>query len=56
MKIQKCTQHPYQKISIAITAEERLRAKEIAKAKGMTFQGWLASLVKHELEKEEERA
>lgn len=50
MKIQNCNH--FQKISVAISPEERVHAKEIAKSKGMTFQGWLGQLVKRELELE----
>lgn len=36
-------------VKIAITKEERDRAKQIAKESGMTFQCWLAGLVKKEI-------
>ena len=36
-----------------ITKDEAKQAKEIAKSKGMTFQGWLGNVIRQELQKEE---
>ena len=35
-----------------ISREEAKQAKEIAKAKGMTLQGWLGQLIKEQIAKE----
>lgn len=37
-------------LKIQISEQEAMRAKTVAKEKGMTFQGWLGQLVKRELE------
>lgn len=37
---------------IAITPEERESAKKIARSKGMTLQGYLAHLIKREIQEE----
>ena len=47
MKIQNCTQ--YQKLTVQISLEERELSKKLAKTKGMTYAGWLGSLIKREL-------
>jgi hypothetical protein len=36
---------------VSISPEQRERAKEIAKSKGMTLQGWLGQLVLREIDK-----
>ena len=43
---------------ISITPQERETAKQKAKSEGMTFQGWLAKLIRDELKEKpmEERA
>lgn len=43
-------------ILVDISAEEKAKAKQIAKSKGMTFQGWTAQLIHKELEKEQKEA
>lgn len=40
-------------LKVSITKEERLEAKKLAKAQGMTLQGWLGQLIKTELHKGE---
>ncbi len=37
-------------IKVNLSREERIRAKEYAKSKGMTFQGWLAQIIRRELQ------
>lgn len=37
-------------LQVQITANEKESAKRLARASGMTFQGWLGMLVKRELE------
>ena len=39
----------YQKLTVQISIEERELSKKLAKTKGMTYAGWLGSLVKREL-------
>lgn len=41
-----------QKVAVQISAEESRKAKALAKAKGMTYQGWIGSLIKREIYKE----
>ena len=36
-------------LKASITAAERDKAKRIAKAKGMTFSGWLGMVIKEEI-------
>ena len=40
----------YEQLKAAVTREEIIKAKKVAKSKGMTFQGWLGQLIKRELE------
>lgn len=51
MKLQNT--HNYQQLKVCITAAEKQLAYEMAKSKGMTFQGWLGQLIKKELKEEE---
>ena len=44
------TEKSYEQLKAAITREEILKARRVAKSKGMTFQGWLGQLIKRELE------
>lgn len=39
----------YQKLTVQISLEERELSKKLAKTKGMTYAGWLGSLIKREL-------
>ena len=39
-------------LKASITAAERDKAKRIAKAKGMTFSGWLGMVVRDAMQKE----
>lgn len=39
---------------VRITKQESAQAKELAKSKGMTFQGWLGQLIKRELAKSQQ--
>ncbi len=38
---------------IQITSSEAKKAKNLAKSQGMTFQGWIGSLIKRELAQDE---
>lgn len=40
-------------IKVNLSREERIKAKEFAKSKGMTFQGWLAQIIRRELQNSE---
>ena len=50
MKVQNCIP----KLTIAISPEEKEQAKTLARAKGMTFQGWLALVVRTALKEAKE--
>ena len=41
---------------ISITPQERDKAKKKAKSEGMTFQGWLAKLIRDELKESPKEA
>ena len=41
-------------IAVDLSKDERNAAREIARSKGMTFQGWLGQLIKRELANAEE--
>ena len=41
---------------ISITPQERDKAKKVAKKNGMTFQGWLAKLIRDELKENPKEA
>lgn len=43
------TEKSYEQLKAAITREEILKARKVAKSKGMTFQGWLGQLIKREI-------
>lgn len=45
-----------QQLKVRISKEEQLKAKEIAKSQGMTFQGWIGSLIKRELAQNEKQS
>lgn len=50
-------ENSYQKttlIKASITADERDKAKRLAKAKGMTFSGWLGKVIKDEIYSDKE--
>lgn len=41
-------------IAVDLSKDERNAAREIARSKGMTFQGWLGQLIKRELAKSQQ--
>lgn len=43
------TEKSYEQLKAAVSRDEVLEAKRMAKSKGMTFQGWLGQLIKREL-------
>jgi len=42
----------YEQLKAAVSRDEVLEAKRVAKSKGMTFQGWLGQLIKREISAE----
>lgn len=43
-------------MTVDINSDERKQAKALAKSKGMTFQGWIGSLIKRELAQNEKQS
>ena len=43
------TEKSYEQLKAVISREEILKARRLAKSKGMTFQGWLGQLIKREI-------
>ena len=45
----------YEQLKADISNQEKIKAKSLAKSKGMTFQGWIGQLIRTELRRNESK-